>query len=125
LRHAYVWLVILITWVVFRATTLSYALAYLAAMAGVASGTGIDFYPTMYLNTELLLALGVAAIAAMPVLPWLARLQAQLAARPGGAPGIATSSLALGSVVVQMALLLASAAQLASGTHNPFIYFRF
>ena len=36
-----------------------------------------------------------------------------------------SSALALFAVAVQMVLLVACAAELASGTHNPFIYFRF
>jgi alginate O-acetyltransferase complex protein AlgI len=124
LRRFYVGLVILVTWVFFRATTLSYAMTYLLAMAGVASGTGIDAYPAMYLTGELLLALAVASVAATPVLPWLAQVGTKLPRRLAEVPGMATS-LALSKVAIQMILLVASAAQLASGTHNPFIYFRF
>jgi alginate O-acetyltransferase complex protein AlgI len=128
LRHAYLLLVVLVTWVFFRAATLSHALAYLAAMAGIARGTGIDHDATQYLNRELILSLGIAAVAATPLLRREARAREDLSARLRGRPRLSTalsSTAGLLAVACQMALLIASAAQLASGTHNPFIYFRF
>jgi alginate O-acetyltransferase complex protein AlgI len=128
LRHAYLLLVVLAAWVFFRASTLGYALGYLAALAGFASGTGVDHYPQLYLTRELLLALAVAPLAAMPCLPALVRLRDRILARAEEAPGLApplSATLGLAAAAVQMLLLVACAAQLASGTHNPFIYFRF
>jgi alginate O-acetyltransferase complex protein AlgI len=128
LRHAYLLMVVLVTWVFFRAATVRYALAYLSAMAGIATGTGIDHYLALYLNSELILALGVALVAALPVWPRLVRLRGPFLAWLGGGPRLAnafSSTIDLLGVASQMVLLVACAAQLASGTHNPFIYFRF
>ncbi len=127
-RHAYLLMVVLVTWVFFRATSLGHAFAYLSAMAGFAGGDGWESYPGLYLHPELILALGLALIGAMPVLPALARYRDRVLSGVEHRPRLAAtlaSSLDLGAVGLQMVLLVASAAQLASGTHNPFIYFRF
>jgi alginate O-acetyltransferase complex protein AlgI len=128
LRHMYLLAVVGLAWVFFRAATLTYAFAYLAALAGFAHGTGIEFSPRTYWNAELVLALSVAMVAAMPVLSWWAAVRSAALARLAGVPRLASAcmtTLALLTVAVQMVLLVASVAQLASGTHNPFIYFRF
>jgi alginate O-acetyltransferase complex protein AlgI len=128
LRHAYLLLVVLVTWVFFRSPTVPYALSYLSAMAGIAPGTGPDHDLAPYVNPELILALAVALVASLPVLPWWGEVREQVLAKIGGGPRLSaacSSAMALLGVAVQMVLLVASAAQLASGTHNPFIYFRF
>ena len=64
----------------------------------------------------------------MPLLPRLVEGRDRVLTRLGGRRRVAaslSSMLALVMVAVQMVLLVACAAQLASGTHNPFIYFRF
>jgi alginate O-acetyltransferase complex protein AlgI len=130
LRHAYLLLMIAITWVFFRAATLAGALGYLAAMSGLGHGRGDGVFVGQYLDAQLVLAMIVGVVACLPVGP---RLAAIWPAIRGGAR-IATAGTAspvwatvrpLCGVVVQMVLLVACAARLASGTHNPFIYFRF
>jgi alginate O-acetyltransferase complex protein AlgI len=127
-RHIYLLLMVMITWVFFRATTLAGALAYLAAMAGFGRGTGVEDYAGRYINPELMLALAVGAAACMPIGPRLAEFLGRLRGRASGLSRpskVWASAWSLGAVAVQMALFVACAAQLASGTHNPFIYFRF
>ena len=97
-------------------------------MAGFAPGTGIEITLRPYLNAEL----------SWPwPSPWSrppppARRLACRGRRPrtGWAAARAHHGLRhdprrCSRVAAQMALLVACAAQLASGTHNPFIYFRF
>jgi alginate O-acetyltransferase complex protein AlgI len=128
LRHAYLLLVVLVTWVFFRASTVAYALAYLSALAGFAAGAGIDHYVGLYLNAELVAALVAASALAVPAWRDVGRLRGPIVGWLGGGPRMSAayaSALDLAGVAAQMALLVACAAQLASGTHNPFIYFRF
>ena len=118
LRHAYTLLVVLTGWVFFRANDLHSALAFLRAMGGFGHVT--DAYlgsPTMYLDRLTLTALCAAVIASMPVLKIVA---AQKDLHPSwGVP------LAIGRMAALCVLFILCATQLALGTYNPFIYFRF
>ena len=126
-QHAYLLLMVAVTWVVFRADTLAGAGGYLAAMAGFARGTGVTHAVALLLTPELVLALAAGSIVALPIRPRLlawADRPAAAADRPRLAR-LGSAGLSALSVVVLMVLLVASAAELAAGTHNPFIYFRF
>ena len=128
-RHAYLMLVILVTWVFFRATTLAGAMAYLAAMVGFGKGTGVEQYPGLYVNNQLLLAFAVGVLACMPIQPRMIAIWERIEGRFAGVSGVLATAMgsvvAILTVVFQMLLLVACAGELASGTHNPFIYFRF
>jgi alginate O-acetyltransferase complex protein AlgI len=127
-QHAYTLLVVAVGWVFFRAGSFAQAVALLKFLCGFARRTTLEYYPVLDLNADVVLALVVGAVAATPVLPWAASLLERLAgrARPGtaGAPAL-RFGLALLSAGGLGLILLASAMQLASGTYNPFIYFRF
>ncbi len=111
--HVYTILVVLTGWVFFRSETLTYALHYLAAMAGHAHGNGIEFYPALYLSNDVMLALIFGIIFAAPAARIFARFKR--VAFFGPAAEIAFLSL----------VFTACSMQLAAGTYNPFIYFRF
>jgi alginate O-acetyltransferase complex protein AlgI len=124
-RRLYVWLVVLVAWVFFRADTLPRAVAYLGAMAGLGAGNGVEYYPALYLTGQLVLVLVVGALACMPLCPSLAVALDRLAVRlPIGADSIHLGAR-FARVAAEGAVFTASAAALATGTHNPFIYFRF
>jgi alginate O-acetyltransferase complex protein AlgI len=123
LRHAYLLLVVMVGWVFFRSESIAQAWAFLQALAGKAAGTPTPFLVAWHLTPELWLALGAAAIGAMPVGPALARWRAAAlgdTARPARAWGVAAFS-----VISLAAILLLSIVQVAARTYNPFIYFRF
>lgn len=126
-RHVYLLLMIAITWVFFRATTLAGAMGYLAAMAGLGHGRGESVYLARYVDSLLVLAMSVGIVSCLPIGPRLsAAWQAAWSRLRGGRPWpLGAEIRALLGVVAHMALLAACAARLASGTHNPFIYFRF
>jgi alginate O-acetyltransferase complex protein AlgI len=90
------------------------------ALVGLAPGTGERFYAAMYLDRAQLLALAVGIIASTSLWP---RLRQLWLARPRKPALLALEQLA--GLLLPMSLLLAAAMQIASGTHNPFIYFRF
>lgn len=121
-QHAYVLLVVLCAWVLFRADNLTQAIDYLAAMFNVGAWHTTQFQYDQVLSSLSLYAFMVAAVCALPVYPALKRLVA--------APRIAQYRLAqVGAQIVKLAYLSAllwySMLFVASSTYNPFIYFRF
>jgi len=124
LAHAYVLLAVMGGWVFFRSEDLPAARAYVEALVGLGDGTGWSFRAADFLNAELLLALAVGCVAAMPVLPWLQRRSARIAERGAGARAVTAVGRLVGNAAV-LGVLFLSCARLAAATHNPFIYFRF
>jgi alginate O-acetyltransferase complex protein AlgI len=116
-RHLYALAVVMVGWVFFRLESLPEALGYLRVMAGLGTGTGTVYHLDLYLDPEVLLALGAGIVGSMPVVP---RLAAWVEARAGWRP----AADALGQAALLVVLVL-SACGLAAGTYNPFIYFRF
>jgi alginate O-acetyltransferase complex protein AlgI len=124
--HVYTLLVVMVAWVFFRANTLAGALGYLKSMAGLTAGAPVEWHIGLYLNPKLAIALAVALVGATPIVPWLREQRERLLAegRPG-ATWLDTGSQALVSLIVLPAVFILCAMSLASGTHNPFIYFQF
>jgi alginate O-acetyltransferase complex protein AlgI len=126
LAHSYALVAVLFGWVLFRAPSLAHAAEFAASMLGL-SRADPSLHPlALYLTRDRALVLLLGALGSAPWLPWLrARADAlELSLRPGAHAGFAAVRAVAGAVVA-LALLLGSAACLASGTHNPFIYFRF
>ena len=118
LRHLYAMVLIVVSWVLFRAGTLDYAVRFLQAMAGFAQGGLTDGRTTYYLlefRWELLLAIP----ASMPVKSWL---QNWLESKSGTA---AQALLAWGPKLIALGMFGLSFLRLVSSSFNPFIYFRF
>jgi len=118
--HAYTIGVVLGAWVLFRCNSLAQAADYYMALAGL-SGADATRYPVgRYLDGLLVTTLIVATIFAMPV-------GRQAATRFDRA--LQQSRAAVAAITAESAWLalvfVASAATLAAGTYNPFIYFRF
>jgi alginate O-acetyltransferase complex protein AlgI len=104
--RAYTFFVVLLGWVLFRAPSMAVAKEFMGAMAGRGSGSQpiAEFAPLAALP---LLAVAAAVIY---VLPW-AQERVRL-------PRSADSILAFAAACLSLWLLV-------TGTHNPFIYFRF
>jgi alginate O-acetyltransferase complex protein AlgI len=125
--HLYTLLVVMAGWVLFRAATLPQALVFFRALGGQAAATGDAPPLAVFLNRELVLALLAGAIGSLPVFPLL--LQARdrfLAACESNALAAALDGVcAFTGTAACAVVLLASFMLLATGTYNPFIYFRF
>ena len=121
-------LVVMIGWVFFRADTLTGAVAFLKAMAGLTTAAPTPYTVRWYLTSELWLALIAGAIGSTPWLPALAarveRAASAASAASAERPAVAWSASLL-STAMLMALLVASIMQMVAHTYNPFIYFRF
>ncbi len=124
-QHGYTGLVVLIGWVFFRAETLPEALAFLRAMAGWAHGDGIALNSLMLWTPELLICSVVGTVAATPFFSTLARRIDASARNTGKHVFWAEAAAFLIDVVALPMALIYCTMLLASGTHNPFIYFRF
>lgn len=124
--HLYTLLVVMVAWVFFRAESLPVALHYLQAMAGFARGSGVEWHLGLFLNPKVAIVLAVAVVGSAPVLPWFKEVRERLLARRRFGPVALDDGVeALASLVVMPAVFILCAMSLASGTHNPFIYFQF
>ena len=116
-RHAYAMVLVVFSWVLFRAETLTAAAAYFAAMfgsSGVWCGSRAVYYALEFWP-ELL----CCCIAALPVKQWLETALQKRDAAP------ARAVLTWGPKLAAMTLLACSYCKLVTGSFNPFIYFRF
>jgi alginate O-acetyltransferase complex protein AlgI len=118
-RHLYALLVVMVSWVFFRAASLSDAWRFLGAMVGLSPASGAEYPLALYADTQTLLTLAVGVVAATPVLTTVKRWRDGLSLRGSGVG----ASMIEGSA--QAFILIASVMLLAAGTYNPFIYFRF
>lgn len=124
--HAYTMLVVMVAWVFFRVETLPMALTYLKAMFGFAQGSGLEWNLALFLKPKVLIVLAAACIGATPIMPWLKGLRERhLAVRRLGPVAVDDGVEFLVSLVLLPAVFVLCAMSLASGTHNPFIYFQF
>ena len=121
LSHVYALSVIMVGWVFFRAETLRDALGYLQAMASLGGRSQTpQTILAMHFSADVQLAL-LAGIAGS--IPWIRDLGTRLDSmllKPVTRTGLET---AVNGALLLM--FLVALTQLAAGTYNPFIYFRF
>lgn len=121
---------VVIGWVFFRSETMSYALSYLKAMFGFGTGDGIRYYPSLYLNNEVIFFMIIGLIGIFPVFPklggWYEKQVKKLEEKAARVPRFLfnTGYILVYNVYLTL-VLLASTMVMASGTYKPFIYFRF
>ena len=125
LRHVYALLVVMMGWVIFRSVTLSACGKFFAALLGQKPAPLAEPL-ARYATHPVVCALTVGIIFAGPAWAWLksaaARVDQNLPQPYRPLLQITGEVLEIGLVVI---LFVASAAWLANGTYNPFIYFRF
>ncbi len=118
-------LYVLLTMMVFRSDSFAWTGAVLKTMFGLGGPAVFPPPLELYLTRDVMLALAAGVLFGFPVLPALRR---KLAAWKARSPfqvlrlGPALEALEIGALGL---VLLACALELAAGTHNPFIYFRF
>ena len=128
LRHTYVLLTVMVGWIFFRAVDVAHAWAFLSAMAGGGGATTTEYHVGLYLNPGVMLAIVCGCLGAMPLLPAWTNWTTKLAeSRPATLLRLwwLDAIHRFAGVVALGMVLLASMAQLAASTYNPFIYFRF
>jgi len=125
-RHLYAGLVILVGWVFFRAERFADAIVYLRSLVNIHAGSMIGQPLATVWTNQTMVALGAGVLLATPL--WnLAQKWAErhLEKRPGAWSAAALWTGTVVQVAIVVGLLIISAAWLAGGTYNPFIYFRF
>lgn len=117
-RHSYVMFFVVLSWVLFRAHDFAQAADFYKAMFGFGSQSGL--YPAeMYLNNEVVFLLVVASIAATPVRQLIIRLS------EGGTTILTQNRMYTLRTAWCLVALFLCVTEIAAGTYNPFIYFRF
>lgn len=120
-RHAYALVVIIVGWVLFRATSLEQAAHMLSAMFGFAPGGlwgGEAIYYLRQFRWELLMAIPAALPIKNWLLAWLAP-KAETGSRP------AEAVLVIGPKALGGILLIYSVVRLLGSTFRSFLYFQF
>ena len=121
--HAYTLIVVMVGWVLFRAETFSQAASMLAAMSGAARGSGAVHSLAAYLRPDLVATVILGVVFSAPA---VGRLRGWFV--PGAdlvGPAKRRGMAPLLRIAVLAAMFGLCTLSLASGTHNPFIYFRF
>lgn len=119
-RQFYVWGFIMFSFVVFRTESMIDASGYISAMIGAYSGTGVEYHMWLYLNTPLLLIMGVAALGCWPILPALKeQLESAISER------VSQRWVDFGTYSVLLAVFAITMSFISAQSHVPFIYFRF
>jgi alginate O-acetyltransferase complex protein AlgI len=121
LAHIYALLAVMGGWVLFRCETLAQAAKYYVALAGFADGDPLLHPVPEFLDPVVLLTLCVAIAFSAPLARQIGQWRDRLAARGGSVGAVVLAA----DVAWLVAVLFAASAFLASGTYNPFIYFRF
>ena len=125
LAHAYTLLLVMIGWVLFRAESLGQAGAFLRAMAGGGARSAVDGVG-YYLDPGVALAIAVGVVGSTPWLPAAAAAWARWRERATrGVPLLGQAATDLAAHVALAGVFVLSILRVASGTYNPFIYFRF
>jgi alginate O-acetyltransferase complex protein AlgI len=123
LQHAYLLSVAMVGWVLFRVDSMAQAVDFLTAMAG---GGATAASVSHFVDGKILLTIAWGVVFAMPVVPVLtAGWQRTVVSAGSSRAAMLESASAVFRPLLVASLLIASASVLASGSHNPFIYFRF
>ena len=126
-RHAYVLLVVIVSWTLFRAESMGQARSMLAQMFGIASPPPVALGSTSLadiVSNGQLLTLAVATLFSAPALPrWLGRLIQVASERP--LPKAFAPRVYVPGILAGVTMLIAVTTKLLTGAYSPFIYFRF
>ncbi len=115
---------VIVAWVFFRSGSLDYAFAYLKAMFGFGSGTGVQYYPALYLDAAVVFFMAAGLVGVFPVFPKLKQWY-ENAVKKVRFARLLNGGVTLVYTLYLTAVLLTGIMFLVNGTYNPFIYFRF
>jgi len=124
-QHMYVSVVILSTFVFFRAETLNSSLGYLSAMFSWDNSLAVHTRIAIELDIEFYLTLCSGILISTPIFGYVSsRLRNQQLTTSSG-NCVATLSSHFFKITLLMMLLALASMEIANGSYNPFIYFRF
>jgi alginate O-acetyltransferase complex protein AlgI len=121
ISHIYALGAVMGGWVLFRCDTLAHAVYYFHALAGFGQGSPAQHPVAQYLDPLVAVTLAIAVVFTTPLAARIGAWRDSRAAKPG----VAATAILAGDVAWLAAVGVMASAFLASGTYNPFIYFRF
>ncbi len=122
LCHIYTLFIVIIGWVIFRAENLHQLNYYLKTMLGLNKNLSMEFSYNTYVNNSLLTTLIFAVIFSLPVFTLYAKLKQKIQIKNKPILNFVTT---LNLELFYLIVFLLSLINIASGSYNPFIYFRF
>jgi alginate O-acetyltransferase complex protein AlgI len=115
-------LVVMVGWVFFRAETLTAAIDFLKAMAGLTVPAPSPYTLAWYLPFDVRLALLAGIVGSAPIVPALAGWRARLEQRAERARATLVDAVAAAALLAVFGIAIL---HVAARSYNPFIYFRF
>lgn len=126
LQQIYAVLVVMIGWVFFRAESLEHAIVYIKSLGNFSNPAYLDAQLFATMNTEFYIALGLGVVFLYPIVPFLGTKYAQVLGNISITNRLLLKGMVnLGSICLMTFIIVYSSSQLMSGSHNPFLYFRF
>lgn len=125
-RHAYLLLVIMAGWVLFRLNNISRAIGWWKTMLFLKNGTGVDpYYWRCCVNAEALTAAGAGLFLAFPIFQSLRSFAQRSAADRTNCAPSKQPWMIWGGNAAYVLLLGLSVTRIVGGNFHPFIYFKF
>ena len=122
LKHMYVLFVVITAWVFFRAETLDDSLHYLSIMYSIPESWSLHATIGIRLDLQFMTALIAGFILATPVYKFLCKqYEIQCASKHASIANIGQ----IGKLVLLLTIFSLAIMEIAIGSYNPFIYFRF
>ncbi|MDH4319024.1 MAG: MBOAT family protein [Desulfobulbaceae bacterium] len=122
-RHVYTLLLVMIAWVFFRTDTLTSALQYLKVMSGRANADGVVYYALYYIDKKAIIIFSTGCLIATPICQIITDFVKKYRIRRESR--LIDRLIGYSYYFILFSLLFVAVSSLASGTYNPFIYFRF
>ena len=122
IQHLYVILIIMVSWVFFRADSILQAMDYFKAMVNIANWhtTTLDF--ARVTSNESIYVFAIGLIFSMPIYTWVKK---HLTYFSKNSVIKVASLIYIPRLAFITTILMLSILKIASSTYNPFIYFRF
>jgi alginate O-acetyltransferase complex protein AlgI len=124
-QHVYTLGVVMIGWLFFRVENIRYAFFLLKMLFGFERAIAPGYTVNIFLTNEFMGVLILASVFSIPLAPLFSKHRRVLLQKISPFIDKDLYALKLGKIVIVACILLYSIFELASGTYNPFIYFRF
>lgn len=125
-RHFYALFIVMVGWVFFRAESLSQAIGFLSGLTNFSTATYLDAKLFATMNVEFFIALTFGIIFSYPIMPRVISFYLEIKERASLQKRLLIDgATTVGALLMITLIIVYSSAQLMSGSHNPFLYFRF